>query len=77
MVWLEVEFRGYQVQLCDPHVRDIVVKVALCAVHVWDGDGLQLLFQKAQAFLLHQIQSRGGDADLAARELGVGTCQER
>lgn len=34
-------------------LRDIVVEVALSAVQIWNGDGLQLLFQKAQPLLLH------------------------
>lgn len=34
-------------------LRDVVVEVALCAVHIWDSDGLQLLLQKAQPLLLH------------------------
>lgn len=34
-------------------LRDIVVEVALCAIHIWDVDVLQLLLQKAQPLLLH------------------------
>lgn len=34
-------------------LRDVVVEVALPAPQVRNGNGLQLLFQKAQALLLH------------------------